>query len=202
MLKIWGRVNSVNVQKVMWAVAELQVPHTRVDAGMQFGVVNTPEYRRLNPNGRVPTIEDGDFVLWESNTIVRYLYAKYGPQRSHGERAASEKWMDWTLAYVHPPLTTMFWQLCRTPEDKRDMPAVDAAVKQAGEALKIADEALASGQFIAGTELTPGDIPLGCFVNRWFQLPLQRPTLNHLAGWYERLTTRPAYKQHVMLPLT
>src|SRR5262245_33782308 len=89
MLKIWGRVNSVNVQKVMWAVAELGIPHERINAGMQFGVVTTPEYRKMNPNGRVPTIEDGGFVLWESNTIVRYLYAKYGPQRTPESQADS-----------------------------------------------------------------------------------------------------------------
>jgi len=203
MLKIWGRVNSVNVQKVMWAVGELGIPHERVDAGMQFGVVNTPEYRNLNPNGRVPTIEDGDFVLWESNTIVRYLFAVYGPQRTPQQRYGSEKWMDWALAYVHGPLTTIFWQLYRTPADERDMPAVDAAVKQASDVLPIVDAALASQPFIAGAEVTPGDIPLGCFMNRWFQMPIHRPALANLAAWYERLKGRPAYKQDVLsVPLT
>jgi glutathione S-transferase len=187
----------------MWAIGELRIPHNRIDAGLQFGVVNTPEYRKLNPNGRVPTIEDGDFVLWESNTIVRYLYAKYGPQRAPEARAASEKWMDWALAYVHQPLTTIFWQLCRTPEDKRDMAAVAAAAKQAGEVLKIADDALASQAFIAGAELTPGDIPLGCFMNRWFQLPIERPALNHLAAWHARLKARAPYQEHVAgIPLS
>jgi len=203
MLKIWGRVNSVNVQKVMWAVGELAIPHDRIDAGMQFGVVSTTEYRKLNPNGRVPTIEDGDFVLWESNTIVRYLYTKHGPQRTLQQRAASEKWMDWTLGHVHAPLTTMFWQIYRTPPDKRDAPAVEAAAKQAGEVLKIADDALVSQAFIAGAEVTPGDIPLGCFINRWFQMPIERPELRNLAAWYERLKARPAYKEHVLaVPLS
>ena len=99
MLKIWGRVNSINVQKVMWAVAELKIPHERVDAGMAFGVVNTPEYRTMNPNGRVPTIDYDGFVLWESNTIVRYLYAKHGPSRTFEQGYAAEKWMDWTTSH-------------------------------------------------------------------------------------------------------
>src|SRR5262252_3132892 len=203
MLKIWGRVNSINVQKVMWAVGELGIPYERTDAGMQFGVVNTPDYRKLNPNSRVPTIEDDDFVLWESNTIVRYLYEKHGPRRTLRERATSERWMDWTLAHVHPSLTTIFWQLYRTPQDKRDMPAVEAAAKQAGEVLKIADSALASQPSIAGAELTPGDIPLGCFANRWFQAAIERPDLKNLAAWYERLKTRGPYRQHVAgVPLT
>ena len=203
MLKVWGRVNSINVQKVMWAIGELRIAHERVDAGMQFGVVNTPEYRRLNPNGRVPTIEDGDFVLWESNTIVRYLYARHGPTRTLQQGYGAEKWMDWTSAYVHPPLTTIFWQLIRTPPEKRDAGAVEAARKQAAEVLKIADDALAGQRYIAGQDLTMGDIPLGCFANRWFQLPIERPEMKNLAAWYGRLKARPAYDRHVLkVPLS
>lgn len=202
MLKIWGRVNSVNVQKVMWAIAELKIPHERVDAGMQFGVVNTPEYRKLNPNGRVPTIEDGDLVMWESNACVRYLYAKYGPPRTPEQRAPADKWMDWTSSTVHPPLTTLFWGYIRTPPEKRDPAALGAARNQAAEVLRIADAALSSQPYVAGADLTMGDIPLGCFVNRWFQLPIERPELKNLASWYERLEARPSFKQHVMIPLS
>ncbi len=202
MLKIWGRVNSVNVQKVMWAVAELKIPYERIDAGMQFGVVNTPEYRKLNPNARVPTIEDGALVMWESNACVRYLYAKYGPPRTPVQRAPADKWMDWVSSTVHPPLTTLFWGHIRTPPEKRDPAALETARKQAAEVLKIADAALSSQPYMAGADLTMGDIPLGCFVNRWFQLPLERPELRHLAAWYERLKARPPFQQHVMMPLS
>jgi len=202
MLKVWGRVNSINVQKVMWAIGELRIAHERVDAGMQFGVVNTPEYRRLNPNGRVPTIEDGDFVLWESNTIVRYLYARHGPTRTLQQGYGAEKWMDWTSAYVHAPLTTIFWQLIRTPPEKRDAGAVEAARKQAADVFKIADDNLASQPYMAGAEFTMGDIPFGCFVYRWFQLPVERPAHTNLSRYYERLKSRPAYRQHVMIPLS
>jgi len=202
MLKIWGRVNSINVQKVMWAVTELRIPHERVDAGMQYGVVNTPEYRKLNPNGRVPTIEYDGFVLWESNVIVRYLYAKHGPRRTLEEGYGAEKWMDWTTSTVAAPITTIFWQLIRTPPEKRDDAAVAAAVKQAGDVFKIADDALASQPYMSGREFGMGDIPFGCFVYRWYAMPIERPAHANLSKYYERLKSRPAYKQHVMLPLS
>jgi glutathione S-transferase len=202
MLKIWGRVNSINVQKVMWAVAELKIPHVRVDAGMAFGVVNTPEYRAMNPNGRVPTIDYDGFVLWESNTIVRYLYAKHGPIRTFEAGYGAEKWMDWVTSTLAAPITTMFWQLIRTPADKRDGAAVEAAVKQAGDTFKIADEALASQPYLSGRELSMGDIPFGCFVNRWMNLPVERPAHANLVKYYERLKSRPAFQRHVMIPLS
>jgi glutathione S-transferase len=203
MLKIWGRVNSINVQKAMWAVGELGIPHERIDAGMAFGVVNSPEYRKLNPNGRVPTIDYDGFVLWESNVIVRYLYARHGKPRSLEQGYSEEKWMDWTTSTVAAPLTTVFWQLIRTPADKRDNAAVEAALKQAADVWKIADDALAAQPYIAGREFSMGDIPLGCFVNRWFQLPIERPAHANLANYHERLKDRPAFRQHVRaIPLT
>lgn len=180
MVTVWGRVNSINVQKVMWALAELGVPHHRIDAGREFGVVTTPEYRRMNPNGLVPTLQDGSLVLWESNAIVRYLYAKYGPSRSVAQQAIADKWMDWTTSRVQPPLRTLFWGYVRTAPERRD----------------------AAQPYLAGGELTMGDLPLGCFVNRWFQLPIERPPHPHLAAWYGRLQARTAYREHVMVPLT
>ena len=203
MLKIWGRVNSINVQKAMWAIGELKIPHERIDAGMAFGVVNTPEYRKMNPNGRVPTIDYDGFVLWESNVIVRYLYAKHGPPRTLEQGYSEEKWMDWTTSTVAAPLTTAFWQLIRTPADKRDNAAVDAALKQAADIMKIADDTLAAQPYLSGREFSMGDIPFGCFVNRWYRLPIERPEHAHLVRYYERLKTRPAYREHVTaIPLT
>jgi glutathione S-transferase len=203
MLKIWGRVNSINVQKVMWAVGELNLPHERVDAGMAFGVVNTPEYRKMNPNGRVPTIDYDGFVLWESNVVVRYLYAKHGSSRSLEQGYGEEKWMEWTTSTVAAPLTTIFWQLIRTPADKRDMAAVDAATTQAVDVLKIADQHLASQPHMGGRAFSMADIPFGCFVNRWYGLPMARPDHPNLARYYERLKERPAFRSHVAaIPLT
>jgi glutathione S-transferase len=201
MVTVWGRINSINVQKVMWALAELGVPSRRIDAGMEFGIVTTPEYRRMNPNGLVPTVQDGDLVLWESNAIVRYLYAQYGPSCTPGQRAVADRWMDWTTSRMQPPMRTLFWGWVRTAPERRDLSALEAARAQTADVLAIADGVLATQPFLAGAEFTMGDIPLGCFANRWFQLPIERPERVHLAAWYERLRERPGYREHVMVPL-
>jgi glutathione S-transferase len=202
MLKIWGRTNSINVQKVMWAVGELGIPHQRIDAGMAFGVVNTPEYRAMNPNGRVPTIDYDGFILWESNVIVRYLYAKHGPVRTLEAGYGAEKWMDWCATTVAAPLTQLFWGWIRTPPEKRDLAALDAALKQASDVFAIADAQLSKTPYIAGAGFSMGDIPLGCFVHRWMNLPVERPAQPSLAKYYQRLLARAPYQQHVALPLT
>ena len=202
MLKIWGRTNSINVQKVMWAVGELGIPHQRIDAGMAFGVVNTPEYRAMNPNGRVPTIDYDGFILWESNVIVRYLYAKHGPVRTLEAGYGAEKWMDWCATTVAAPLTQLFWGWIRTPPEKRDSAALDAALKQASDVFAIADAQLSKTPYIAGAGFSMGDIPLGCFVHRWMNLPVERPAQPNLAKYYQRLLVRAPYQQHVALPLT
>ena len=118
MLKLWGRINSINVQKVLWALEELKVPYERTDAGMAFGLVNEPFYKKMNPNSRVPTIDDDGFVLWESNAIVRYLAAKHGAgslsPNDPKQRADSDRWMDWAANHVGPVITPVFWGL--TPD--------------------------------------------------------------------------------------
>jgi glutathione S-transferase len=206
MLKIWGRANSINVQKVLWCVEELGVAFERVDAGMSFGVVNEPGYRAMNPNGRVPTIDDAGFVLWESNAIVRYLAAKHGAgtmwPESLQQRADSDRWMDWCTSTLATPMTALFWQLVRTPAEKRDAKAVEDTRTQCAALFGIIDERLADRPFIAGHHLTMGDIPLGCFVSRWQALPVEHPRLERLEGYLARLAERPAFAKHVMLPLS
>lgn len=206
MLKIWGRINSVNVQKVLWCADEMGLHYERIDAGGEFGMVNEPAYRALNPNGLVPTIEDEGFMLWESNAIVRYLCAKYGNGTLWPEdpavRAESDKWMDWQTTTVWPSLRTVFWGLVRTPPEKRDMNAIEAARKKTGEILAILDAHLVKQEFVAGNSLTMGDIPLGTAVYRWIALDIERPPLRNLEAWYGRLATRPPYRKNVMLPLS
>jgi glutathione S-transferase len=206
MLKIWGRANSINVQKVMWCVEELGIAHSRVDAGMSFGVVNEPGYRAMNPNGRVPTIDDAGFVLWESNAIVRYLAAKHGAgtlwPESLQARADSDRWMDWCTSTLAAPMTALFWQLVRTPPEKRDAKAIEDTRAQCEALFGIVDERLADRPYLAGHHLTMGDIPVGCFACRWKALPMERPTLAHLDAYHARLAARPAFRRHVMLPLT
>jgi len=205
MLKIWGRKNSVNVKKVLWCVEELGVRHERVDAGMQFGVVDTPQYRRLNPNGLVPTIEEDGFVLWESHTIVRYLAAKHGGGKlwplDLRERADAERWMDWAFTF-QAAFRAVFWGLVRTPPEKRDAAAIEDARKKSAELLGHLDAWLAGRHYVGGRAFTMGDIPIGCHVQLWMRLPLERPKHPALEAWFARLLERPAYRAVVDIALT
>lgn len=206
MLKLWGRVNSINVQKVLWALAELKVPYERVDAGLQFGVVNEPYYRKMNPNGRVPTIEDEGFILWESNAIVRYLACKHGSGTlwpvDVRMRADADRWMDWTTSTLGPAITPVFWGLIRTPAEKRNRAEIEDGIQKSNEAFGILESALSGRNYVAGDQLTMGDVPLGTFVYRWYRLPVQRDKLPHVEAYFERLQQRPAFRDNVMIPLT
>ncbi len=206
MLKIWGRANSVNVKKALWAMEELGLKYERIDAGMQFGVTKTPEYIKMNPNSLVPTIDDDGFVLWESHAIVRYLAAKHGAgtlwPADLKVRADSDRWMDWTHGFAREFQRPVFWPLVRTPPEKRDMKAIEEARQKCGELLAIPDQALSRNAFIAGANLTMGDIPLGCHVQLWMRLPIERPAHANLKAWFERLCSRPAYRKIVDMPLS
>jgi glutathione S-transferase len=206
MLVFWGRNNSINVQKALWCCEELAAPYRRIDAGGAFGVVNTPAYRKLNPNGLVPTLDDDGFILWESNAIVRYLAAKHGagslwpadPQ----QRAAADQWMDWQVSTFAPAFRDLFWGLVRTPAAERDLGAIESSRLKTAQVLGIVDAHLESRSFLAGDSFTMGDIPLGCGVWRWMALPIERPPLPNLQRWFEALRTRPAYAKIVMHPLS
>ncbi|MEK0082531.1 glutathione S-transferase family protein [Benzoatithermus flavus] len=206
MLKVWGRANSLNVQKVMWAVAELGLPYERIDVGGAFGGLDTPAYAALNPNRLIPVLEDGGTVVWESNAIVRYLAARYGAGTLWPEdpatRAAADRWMDWQLTTLQPSLSPVFLGLVRTPPEQRDMAAIGIHAERLGQAMRILDDHLAGRRFVAGDALTMGDIPLGCVYWRYVNLAIDRPELPNLAAWHERLAAREAYRQNVMLPLT
>ena len=206
MLKIWGRPNSVNVQKVMWCVGELGLEHERIDAGGQFGKNDEDWYRAMDPNGRIPVIDDDGFVLWESNAIVRYLSATYGSgslcPKTERSRADADRWMDWAITTLLPPVHVCFMNLIRTPEEQRDMPAVEAAAVRAGEIYEILDRHLAERDSVLGEHLTMADIPLGCLTYRWYGLPVTHAERPKVRAWYERLTERPAFREHVMIPLT
>ena len=205
MLKIWGRVNSVNVKKAMWCVAELGIPCERIDAGMQFGVVNTPEYRKMNPTGLVPTIDDDGFTLWESHTIVRYLCAKHSPGKlwpaDLRARADAEHWMDWAFTF-QSAMRNVFWGLIRTPPEKRDASAIEEGKRKTFALVPILEQTLARQPYIAGREFTMGDIPIGCEVQRYMRVPIERPAFPAVQAWFERLRERPAFVKHVNLPLT
>lgn len=204
MLKVWGRKTSVNVQKVMWAVAELGLPHERIDAGGPFGGLDTPTFAELNPNRLVPVIDDGGFVLWESNAIVRYLADGYGrgslaPEGRYGF-ARADQWMEWANSMLYGDIiSTVFLGLVRTPARERNTAAVAASAKRAGERLAVLDVYLKDRQFIGGDALTIADIAVGALMYRYWNLEIERPRLGHVEAWYQRLAARKAYQDHVMI---
>lgn len=206
MLRIWGLAKSQYVQRVMWTVGELGLEHERIDAGNVFGKLETAAFGRLNPNRRVPTIEDGDVVVWESHACVRYLAARYGKgslwPEDPGQRARCDMWMDWATTAIVPELGPAVTQLVRTPPDKRDMAVARSAVARLGAVLAVLDEHLAHRPFVGGDTLTIGDIPAGCCYWRYQSLDIDRPSLPNCQRWYGSLTARDAYRRHVMLPVT
>lgn len=214
-LRIWGRANSVNVQKVLWCAGELGLSFERIDAGMQHGQVDTPAYRAMNPNGRVPTLQDGDFVLWESNAIMRYLALRgieSDPRAAAGllypeaavERARVDRWLDWTLSTLQPAERDMFWGMVRTPPERRNEAAIAASAEATGALWRIVDGYLEHGlPFIEGPNATLADIALGAYARRWYGIDVPgRPDLPRVAAWYARLEERPAFQLYIAPPLT
>ena len=208
MLKIWGRANSINVQKVMWLVDELQLPHERIDIGGPFGKNREAAYLAMNPNGLVPTLEEEDgFLLWESNSIVRYLAGKHKAAvlepADLKTRALASKWMDWQLSVCGPAITPVFWGLIRTPAEKRDDAAIEAGKKATTAAFVMADDQLAKTAYLAGDAFSYGDIPVGIMAYRYRQLVPDRPPLKNVERWYAAISSRQAFKDQVgAVPLT
>lgn len=210
-LQVWGRTNSVNVQKVLWCCEELNLPFDRIDAGLQFGRVDTAEYRAMNPNGRVPTIVDGDFVLWESNAIMRYLALKHAvnnhsflyPEEA-ARRARIEQWLDWTLSVLQPAERDLFWGMIRTRQEDRDAVKIRSAIDNSGNAWRILDAHLRHGHhFVEGDHFTLADIALGTYARRWFGVEVKnRPDLTRLRMWYDRLQERSGFVKHVAQALS
>src|SRR4051812_41111349 len=201
MLKIWGRKTSSNVQKAMWAVGELGLQHERIDIGGPFGKNRESHYLAMNPNGLVPTLEEDDgFLLWESNSIVRYLAAKHGgalAPRDAKQRALASQWMDWQLSVAGPAITPAFWGLIRTPAEKRDMAAIKASQEKTAAAMQMLDAQLGKTDYVAGSAFSYGDIPVGIMCYRYVQLVPERPKTPHLDRWYAAISNRQAFKDHV-----
>jgi glutathione S-transferase len=202
-LQIWGRANSVNVQKVLWCLRELDLAYQRIDAGMAFGRNHEPDYLAMNPNGRVPTLVDGDLVLWESNSIMRYLVLAYAPEsplypQMPKQRASVERWLDWTLSTLQPVERPLFWALVRTPVEQRDMVAIQKDADAAAVQWRIIDTQLATRRFIEGDDFTLADIALGAYARRWFGVEgVSKPGLPHLERWFGQFTGRPGFQQFV-----
>ena len=208
MMRLWGRKSSINVQKVLWCLAELGLKEgqdfERIDAGLHFGINHSPEFLKLNPNGLVPTLKDGEIVLWESNTIMRYLTHRYDQAGRFSADIAthyqSEKWLDWQLSILWPTLRLTFLGLTRIPEDQRDYQQIHKAYQDTNQLLALLDQNLASQEYCAGNQFQIGDIPLALCANRWILLNAffpektgSRASLANIERWLGRLEADTQY---------
>ncbi len=203
---VWGRATSSNVMKALWGLGELGLPFERIDVGGAFGKTDTAQYRAMNPTGLVPTLQEGDFSLWESNVILRYLAQVHAPDSALWPadphvRANIDRWMDAQQTVLNRPMSAVFWGLVRTPADQRDLQAVGTAIAETARAWRMIAEKLDQHPFIAGADFTLCDISWGVHAHRWFGMDyqgLERPEIPSLRSWYDRLCQRPAYQQFVM----
>lgn len=207
MLKIWGRASSVNVQKVLWAADELGLAYEHIVVGGRYGGNDTPDYLAMNPNGLIPVLQDTHgSVHWESNSVVRYLAARYDASGTGlwladpAARSLADRWMDWASSLIGEPMRVLFWGFVRDPV-KAELTAMARAEDQAANYWTRLDTHLASRAFVAGDRLTIGDIPAACQLQRWLQFPITRPHLPHLLAWHGRLAARAGYRAHVMVPM-
>lgn len=205
MIEVFSRCNASNVLPVMWTIGELEIPHVRQNVGGSFGGTDEPEYLAMNPNGRIPTIKDGEFVLWESNAIVRYLCRRYDsaglllPASEQGY-ALADQWMDWYKTTLYPAYIDLTWAIVRTEPAVRDPERIAKFRKATEEPLAILDHQLSKAGFVVGDRLTMADIPFGALAYRYFQLEIEGPSFPHIHAWYSRLLDRPQYRTHVAFP--
>ena len=204
MLKIWGRRTSSNVQKVMWLVAELGLEHERIDVGGRFGGLDSPEFLKMNPHGRIPVLEDGSTVIWESHAILRYVAASSRDERfwpaDPAARARSDQWIEWTQTGLQRSFMDLFWGFYRTPEPERDPAFVKSALERTNSDFQVLDGLMEERRFLSGDSLALADIPAGTTLYRYFEMDIVRPSLPNIEAWYARLQESQAYRDHVMVP--
>ncbi|MEP5759007.1 MAG: glutathione S-transferase N-terminal domain-containing protein [Litoreibacter sp.] len=203
-VKLWGRATSINVQKVAWVVAELELPCTRIDAGGAFGGLDDPSYVALNPNKRVPTLIDGEIALWESNAIARHLVNAYGKStplahKNAQAQAQADMWMEWFQNNIYANFIALFYQEVRLPPSQRDGIKRDRALDALCKSLDLFDANLDDREYILGDQLTLGDIPTGSCLYRFFTMDIQRPQFRNLERYYDNLVNRQSYRNAVMI---
>ena len=206
MLLLKGRANSSNVMKALWILDEIGIEYKREDVGGPFGKNHEASYLSLNPNGRIPTIVDDDLVLWESNSIVRYLASKHSMgslfPTNPADRAKCEMWMDWQLTELVGDMVPVFHGLIRKPPEERDMDVINAARDSWTSKWAILDDHLSRNDYVGGNRFTMADIPIGPIAYRWYELRIEREEFGNLKRWYKAMCARPAFQQHVMIGLT
>jgi glutathione S-transferase len=203
-IRIWGRASAYNVQKALWALAETGVAFERIEAGGGTGGLDSAEFLAMNPNGRIPVLDDGEAIVWESNAVIRYLAARYAPgslwPEDAGVRSYADRWMEWYQNNLHRPFMDLFWGLVRTPERERDWPVLNRLIGECARHYTLLDRELAARAWLGGDRFTMGDIPAGTSLYRYFVMDIERPALPNVTRWYERLAERAAYREHVMRP--
>lgn len=203
-IRIWGRASAYNVQKALWALAETDVEFERIEAGGGAGGLDSTEFLAMNPNGRIPVLDDGEVIVWESNAVIRYLAARYArgtlwPEDA-GARSYADRWMEWYQNNLHRPFMDLFWGLVRTPERERDWPVLNRLIGECARHYALLDRELAARAWLGGDRFTMGDIPAGTSLYRYFAMDIERPALPNVTRWYEGLAERAAYREHVMRP--
>ncbi|WP_370677458.1 glutathione S-transferase family protein [Pleomorphomonas sp. PLEO] len=202
MLKIWGRSNSLNVQKVLWFATELGVAYETIPAGGKYGGLDTPEFLSMNPHGHVPVLDDQGTVVWESHSILRYLAAKYGKSKfwpeDAGERSLADRWMDWAQTSLQPDFMGVFWGFYRTPEPQRDWPMIRQKMAGCAQHFKLLDRWLEGHAYILGDDLSLADIPAGSMLYRYFEMGIEYPSMPNVMSWYQNLERLPAYRENIM----
>ncbi|WP_116131877.1 glutathione S-transferase family protein [Tropicimonas sp. IMCC34043] len=205
MLEIWGRADSSNVQAVMWCVGELGLPFLRHDVGQRYGGTDTPDFIAMNPNRKIPVLRDGGGpALWESAAIMRYLAGSYGHGAFWPEdlvaRSEVDRWAEWAKINVAIPfMDEVFFPLIRRPAAERDPAAIARAVTDLEQTLGIAESRLAEHPYLVGSDFSLADILLGHVLYRYYDIDIARAELPALAAYYQRLTERPPFREHVMI---
>jgi glutathione S-transferase len=206
-LHLWGRLNSINVQKVLWLCEDLKIPFDRTDAGMQYGVNKTEAYLQMNPNGLVPVINDNGLVLWESHAILRYLAKKYDTTdilypKSALQSAKVDQWLEWYNTTAWPVMRPLFWGWIRTKPEDRNKVELEKIRVQMSAALKIFDDQLKSAKWVTGDHFTIADLTLALIAFRWFNLPIEHEEYQHLSRWFKQVEQRPGYIKYSSAPLS
>jgi glutathione S-transferase len=203
-IKLFARRTSSNCQKVLWFLGELGLEYEFVATGGEAGGLDSPAYFAINPNGRVPTLVDGDLAVWESHAILRYLAAAHAPARywpeDPAERSRIDRWMDWSQAQFDPAFMALFWGYWRTPEADRDEGRNRAQIARCRRYLAILDHVLSNHAYVVGDRLSLADVPIGALTYRYANLGVTGEMPANVARWYAALTEREAFQTHVMLP--
>lgn len=200
-ITLWGRLNSANVQKVVWALEELELAYDHVPLGGSYRGLDDPAYLAMNPNGLVPTLRDGELVVWESHAVVRYLSAAYGSgllfPPDPKERAVVDQWTDWTATTFQPAWVSLFWLLVRTPVAQHDATAIEKALAASIKCYRMLEQRLGQAPYLGGEELTYADIVAGASMYRWMTMPIDRPAMPNLEAWHARLNERAAFRKAI-----